>query len=56
MRKRLVAWKVTCFRKIDIYRLHQLDRTAFSIVSCDMHFLFIQTISPFLIGLNFLFS
>ena len=38
MRKRLVAWKVTCFRKIDIYGLHQLDRTAFSIVSFDMHF------------------
>ena len=38
MRKRLDAWKVTCFRKIDIYRLHQLHRTAFSIVPFDMHF------------------
>ena len=41
MRKRLVAWKVNCFREINMYRLHQLHRTqltAFSIVSFDLHF------------------
>ena len=55
MTKRLVAWKVTCFREINMYRLHQLDRTQLTgLFHCLiwLAFLFIQNISLLLIGFN----